>query len=204
MNQQINLYLPEFRKEKDRLGFANMVLVVVAVVAILLVATAAEYYGNYRINQEVADKQADLDDARQRTNRLVDSFGVQTEDQQLIEEVRQLEVNLQGKRALLGFLEGRDIGNTDGFSEYLADLSRFHISGLRLTSINLTGGGQNVVLGGEVTRAENVPLYLQNLRNGASYNGKSFETLRITNATDENALDTRLVFDVATTGAAQR
>jgi len=55
-----------------------------------------------------------------------------------------------------------------------------------------------VFLGGEVSRAENVPLYLQNLRNGESYNGKTFQTLKIANTTAENQLDTIMTFDVAT------
>lgn len=204
MTQQINLYLPEFRKEKDLLSFANMVAAVIALVIILALVSGARYYGSYQLGQAIAEKQRLLQEARERTNELADSFGSQNEDSQLANEVRQLEENLQGKRTLLNFLDGRDIGNVDGFSEYLADLSRFHIDGLRLTRINLRGGGQNVFLSGEVARAENVPLYLQNLRNGASYNGKNFETLRISSSDSADNLNISMRFDVATTGAMPR
>lgn len=201
MNQQINLYLPEFRKEKDRLSAVNM-LAMLGVLAIgLALATAVKVFGTFQLSREVADKQATLQATREQTNSLVDSYGEQSEDPQLAAEVRQLEENLQGKRALLDFLDGRDIGNTDGFSSYLVDLSRYHVGGLRLTSIDLNNGGDSVLLHGEVNRAENVPLYLQNLSNGASYAGKTFETLKIANTSADDGVDIRMVFDVATTGS---
>ena len=204
MNQQINLYLPEFRKEKDPLAVINMLVIIGVFLGVLALVSAAKMYGVYRLNQDVAAKQGVLQTARNNTNTLVDSYGVQSEDPRLAEEVVQLEENLKGKRALLTFLDGHDIGNTGGFSEFLADLSRFHVEGLRLTAINLREGGKSVVLHGEVNRAENVPMYLQNLRNGESYSGKTFETLRIANESAAGEIDTRMVFDVATTGAVAR
>jgi len=202
MNQQINLYLPAIRKKKDWLSVPNMGLMVGLFVAVLLITSLAKVAGSYGLKSDVEQLQAQVNEAINRSNALVDSYGVQSEDPQLASEVVALEENLNGKKALLSFLDGRDIGNTDGFSEYFADLARYHIKGLRLTSINLRNGGESVFLRGEVSRAENVPLYIQSLRNGDSYSGKNFETLRITNTTGDNELDTTMVFDVATTGAA--
>jgi len=203
MNQQINLYLPQFRKKKDWLDFENMVGLTVVFAVLLVIATLIEGYSSYSLQGKVDELEADLSEARNRTNALIDTYGVQSEDSSLASSVQTLQENLAGKKALLNFLDGRDIGNTAGFSEFLADLARYHIDGLRLTSINLRNGGESVFLGGEVSRAENVPLYLQNLRNGESYNGKTFQTLKISNATADNQLDTIMTFDVAT-GAGQR
>ncbi len=204
MNQQINLYLPQFRKKKDWLDFENMSGLVVVFAVLLVVVTLVEGYSSYSLQGKVDALEASLNEARERTNALIDTYGVQSEDSSLANSVKTLQENLAGKKALLNFLDGREIGNTAGFSEFLADLARYHIDGLRLTSINLRNGGESVFLGGEVSRAENVPLYLQNLSNGDSYNGKTFQTLKISNATAENQLDTVMTFDVATTGAAQR
>jgi len=203
MNQQINLYLPQFRKKKDWLDFENMVGLTVVFAVLLVIATLIEGYSSYSLQGKVDELEADLSEARNRTNALIDTYGVQSEDSSLASSVQTLQENLAGKKALLNFLDGRDIGNTAGFSEFLADLARYHIDGLRLTSINLRNGGESVFLGGEVSRAENVPLYLQNLRNGESYNGKTFQTLKISNATADNQLDTIMTFDVAT-GSGQR
>jgi len=203
MNQQINLYLPQFRKKKDWLDFENMVGLTVVFAVLLVIATLIEGYSSYSLQGKVNELEADLSEARNRTNALIDTYGVQSEDSSLASSVQTLQENLAGKKALLNFLDGRDIGNTAGFSEFLADLARYHIDGLRLTSINLRNGGESVFLGGEVSRAENVPLYLQNLRNGESYNGKTFQTLKISNATADNQLDTIMTFDVAT-GSGQR
>ena len=130
-----------------------------ALVAVLVVVTGVELFFSYQLDNAIADTQVELEAARAETNALIERYGDQNEDQALVEEVRQLEENLREKQEFLSFLEGRDIGNTGGFSEYLADLSRFHIAGLRLTSIRLNNGGSSVLLGGEVSQAENVPLY---------------------------------------------
>ena len=40
----------------------------------------------------------------------------------LLDDIARLESELGGKQALLQFMEGRELGNTAGFSEHLADL----------------------------------------------------------------------------------
>ena len=200
MNQQINLYLPEFRKQKDWLSVSAMLGICGAFVALLVITTAVKYLGSYSIQNDIATRQVELNAAREATNALVDSYGVQTEDPRLAAEIQQLEQNLVGKRTLLEFLDGRYIGNVEGFSEYLADLARFHVNGLSLSNIDLQDGGRNVTLRGEVNQAENVPLYLQNLSNGESYEGMVFGALKMNEITSENSLDTRMIFDVATAG----
>lgn len=200
MNQQINLYLPEFRKEKDWLSVPAMLVICGAFVVLLAITTGVKYLGTYGIEKDIATRQGELNAAREATNALVDSYGVQTEDPRLAAEIQQLEQNLVGKRTLLEFLDGRYIGNVDGFSEYLADLARFHVSGLSLDSIDLREGGRDVTLRGEVSQAENVPLYLQNLSNGESYEGKVFGALRLNEINSDNSLETRMIFNVATAG----
>lgn len=200
MIQQVNLYLPEFRKEKDWLVVDNMLRFCVVLVVVLIGISGLEYWGSNSLESELEAKRLEREEAISRTNALIDNFGEQSADQNLAETVRQLEVDLSGKQDLLEFLEGRNLGNTDGFSEYLADLSRYQVPGLRLTAVNLQNGGDAVLLSGEVFRAEYVPLFLQSLSRGQSFLGKSFETLRI----EESDGDTEiLVFDVATTAGGQ-
>jgi len=185
MNQQINLYLPEFRQKKDWVTLNNMLSLLVLMIAVLLLITASEYWQTFNLNSELAEKQQARTELTSETERLRQSFGEQSEDPALRLQVNALENELQSKEVLIGFLDGRNIGSTSGFSEYLADLARFHLAGLRLTSLKLNGGGNQIEINGEVLNAELVPLYLQNLRRGQSFSGKEFEMLRITEAEPE-------------------
>ncbi len=179
MKQQINLYLPEFRKQPDIFSVAVMGrgLAVLAVVLVLL--TAVDYWNTRQLDSRLAVLLAERDAALMRVNSLLEEFGVQGTDPALVQRVQTLESELVEKRRLLQFLEGRDLGNTRGFSVHLSDLSRYHITGLRLTEISLTRGGEAVRLQGQVLRGDLVPLYLQNLSQGQAFRGRTFETLQL-------------------------
>lgn len=197
MKQQVNLYLPEFRKRKDPLGLANMLAVLGAVAGLCALLSAWQYWQLRSLEGELSVQREQLAQATARTAQLMESLGQRSADRTLAGSVQRLEEELQSKQVFLSFLDGRDIGNTNGFSGHLADLSRYLVPGLRLTRIDLSQGGRQVQLGGEVTRPENVPLYLQSLSRGHAYTGRSFETLRITEAL-AGGMDGLLGFEVAT------
>lgn len=201
MNQQINLYLPEFHRKKDWLDLNNMVSVLGMLVIVLLLVTGVEYWQLNGLESDLESRQQQRADLIAETARLQESFGVQSEDPQLRAQVNALENELQSKEVLLTFLDGRNIGTTTGFSEYLADLARFHLAGLRLTGVTLSGGGSRIILNGEVLNAELVPDYLKNLRRGQTFSGKEFEMLRIRDVetTDREGESGYKVFNVATT-----
>jgi hypothetical protein len=199
MNQQINLYLPEFRRKKDWLDLNNMVALIGGLVVVLALVSAVEYWDLSGLRAGLEQRQQERADLVAETNQLEASYGVQSEDASLRAEVNALEADLVNKEVLLGFLDGRNIGSTEGFSEFLADLARYHLAGLRLTGVNLSGGGNSIVLDGEVINAELVPLYLQNLRRGQSFTGKEFESLRISDAEVAEGELGYKVFNVATT-----
>lgn len=206
MKQQVNLYLPEFHSRKDWLDFAGMLRLLVAFVALLGLYSGVEYWNLASLENELAGKRQQLSEAENRTENLVQQFGPRAEDQGLAATVQELEETRQAKKVLLDFLENHDPGNAGGLSEYLADLSRFHVDGLRLTSMEIRRGGETVLLGGQVTRAENVPLFLRNLSRGRAYAGKEFETLRISGVGEERPGDAPRVlnFDVASNSGGEQ
>jgi hypothetical protein len=177
--QNVNLYLPEFRKKKYWLDAEKMVLVAGASALLLVVVSAVEFWQLMELRAELAGKEQDLQATTTATAALLEQYGVQTEDPALLESIQELEADLQSKQALLQFLEGRELGNADGFSEHLADLSRYHVQGLSLTEISLTDGGRTVELSGQVVRAGLVMTYLTGLSKGGTYAGTDFDRLQI-------------------------
>lgn len=177
--QNVNLYLPEFRKKKYWLDAEKMVLLVGAAVVVLVITSGVEYFQLAQLRKEVVAKEAQRQEIAAATAALIDQYGVQTEDPALLANIQELEEGLQSKQALLQFLEGRDLGNAEGFSEHLADLSRYHVQGLSLNHVSLADGGRSIELAGQVLRAELVTLYMQNLSNGDTYAGTDFEMLKV-------------------------
>lgn len=198
MTQQINLYLPEFRRKKDPLGFDNMVLATVALVVCMLVITAAEAWHSFQLDRQLTESRENLAQLVAETEQLIAQFGTQSEDPALTRRASELQEEVSSKQVLSRFLSGRDIGTTEGFSEYLADLARYHLGGLRLTGVQLSQGGDKVVLEGEVLSPHLVPQYFQSLRQGDSFAGKDFETIRITDISGSDSERQLKHFSVAT------
>jgi len=189
MKQSVNLYLPEFRKKQEWLSALRMVQLTGLVLLLLAAGAGWEYW---QLGQRAADlraAEASRAAAVIATADLRASFGSQAPDQSVLAQIQQLEGALQEKRAILEFMSGKDLGNTSGFSSYLADLARYHVPGLRLRTISLSQNGKFVSLGGDVAKAELVPIYLQNLNRGASFRGLSFHALQISETAMPAATD---------------
>ncbi len=197
MNQQINLYLPEFRPRRDHLGAERMLAILGITVALLAIISLASQWQLSGLQARVGGLQAELNASRANTTALANTLSSQTQDQALVSSMGQLEDNYQGKRLLLDFLGAQSHGNVSGFSDHLADLARYHVEGVRITNVDLSNGAQRVMLRGEVFRPELVPLYLQNLSNGRAYLGKNFGSLRIDEGTAGSPV---LRFNVASGG----
>lgn len=179
MKQSVNLYLAEFRRKPDWLDATRMLRATGVVLLLLVLDAGWEGWQLFRLEREWEAAEARREAAIAATAQLRSSFGTQAPDQSVVEQNNRLEAALKEKNAILGFMGGNDLGNTSGFSPYLADLARYHVQGLSLESINLSQNGQNVALTGVVESADLVPLYLQNLSQGASFRGLSFHALQI-------------------------
>lgn len=179
MKQSVNLYLPEFRRKPEWLTALRMVQATGLVMLLLVLGAAWEYWQLFSLEKEWQGAEALRLEAVASTAALRASFGTQAPDQSVVEQNARLEAALKEKNAILGFMDGNDLGNTAGFSSFLTDLARYHVQGLSLKSISLSQNGRMVALSGEVARAELVPLYLQNLNQGESFRGLSFHALQI-------------------------
>ena len=203
MTQQVNLYLPEFRKKEDWLNFTALLQLSATFVVVLCLISVFQYFQTWRLEGKLEVAEARRDTANADVTELINSLGSNAPDQTLVSNLARLEEELEEKNLLLGFMENSDLGNTQGFSEYLADLSRYHIDGLQITDLNLSRSGNAVSIGGQVEKADLVPLYLRNLSRGQVYQGKSFETLQIDQKEERNIAGDQtgiLNFNVSTTG----
>jgi len=188
INQSINLYLPEFRRKKEWLDAPRAFQLFSVFIALLLNLSAFAYWESYRLVEDLATLEKQHAEAIANTQKISNLAGSRTADESLDARNLALESMLESKQVLLDFMRGKSLGNAQGFSAYLGDLSQYHTAGLSLDNIALLKGGSEVVLGGQVLRAKLVPLYLQQLSQGTSFNGKSFQTLEIAEVTTDNLL----------------
>lgn len=178
--KQINLLKPELLAPRRKPFSAAFML---RALGLLLLAGAA-LYGYLRVEQARLAQAADraeqaLAAERGRLQQLSGQLAPGRAGKLLEEELMAAEARLRHYQALQQALEGRDLGGTEGYSEYMRAFARQAIDGLWLTGFVISGAGREMVIRGHVLEPKLLPLYLERLNAEPAIRGQSFETLQI-------------------------
>jgi hypothetical protein len=183
MYQQINLYQPIFRKQRQVFSAVTL-LQGLGVVAAALLAIYA--YGLVQVgNLEAAVVQLEGREKALTTQLArIDPSQSDHRRAEVEDELRRLNATLVEQQQLIEVLRKQPLGNAEGFSGYLAALGRQRTPELWLTEFAISGGTGAIELAGRSTRPELVPEYLQRLGREEALVGQRFDRLEIEDDTD--------------------
>jgi hypothetical protein len=178
--KQINLLKPELLAPRRKPFSAAFML---QALGLLLLAGAA-LYGYLRVEQARLAQAADraeqaLATERGRLQQLSGQWAPGRASKLLEEELMAAEARLRHYQVLQQALEGRDLGGTEGYSEYMRAFARQAIDGLWLTGFVISAAGREMVIHGHVLEPKLLPLYLERLNAESVMRGQSFENLKI-------------------------
>ncbi len=168
MTQQINLYLSEFRVKKDPVTLLLMGQVIGGVLAIMLLLTSYDFLVRWQLNGELAQLQVTLQEESQKTAELDGLLARRSQSDELTRRLENAEARLLSDRQVRDFLSRTKLGNLVGFSEYFKDLARASLEGFSLSTIEITSGGEQVKLLGQVVDSSLVVRFVSNLEHGNS------------------------------------
>jgi len=168
MKQQINLYLPEFKVEKDPLTVLVMAQVLAVMVSIMIVVSSYEALTRWQLGTELANLRVTLAEETRNTAALDAELSRRSQNVELSNRLDRAEAVLASSQQVRDFLSGAKLGNVSGFSEYFKDLSRAAIDGLSISEFAFTDGGETATLSGKVADSAMVPRYVANFENGNS------------------------------------
>jgi hypothetical protein len=178
MYQQINLYQPIFRKQRQIFSATTLAQAIGIVVAALLAIYA---YGLVQVRG--LETQVVQLEGREKalTTQLarIDPGQSQHRRAEVEQELKRLNATLVAQQRLIEVLRKQPLGNTTGFSPYLAALGRQRTPELWLTQFAINGGTGALELAGRSTRPEIVPEYLQRLGRETALTGQRFDALAI-------------------------
>ncbi|MFT7472142.1 MAG: cell division protein FtsL [Kiritimatiellia bacterium] len=186
MNQQINLYLSEFRVKRDRLTVLLMGKIVGVVVVVMLLLSSYDYLLRWQLNGELAELRSTLSIETQKTSELDGLLAQRSQSEQLTRRLVEAEERLIADRQVINFLGRTKLGNLVGFSEHFKDLSRASIDGFTLSNIQISSGGEQVSLNGRVADSSLVVKFVSNLKYGNSAISNLNFSTNITRATVED------------------
>jgi len=163
MNQQVNLYLPEFRMKKDALTALVMGQILGCIVAVMVLVTSFDIYTQWSLSGELTILRETLSEETTKTSELDEVLARRSQNTVLTDRLDQSEAQLESSRQIRSFLSETKLGNVVGFSEHFKDISRASVSGLSVSEFLIQDGGEQIKLLGNVLDSAMVPRYVSRL-----------------------------------------
>jgi len=196
MRQQINLYKPDLREQRQPLEAVSLAAICLVVLAAMSAWSGYSWWQVQTLEQQQAGTQRELERMRENVAELEARQQEAASPSQLLEsELQRVREELRERRQIADSLAGGAFRNTDGFSASFESLARQHLEGSWLTRIHISNGGRVVTLEGETHTPELVPAYIEGLMQEKDFSNVSFNTMELT-ASEQPA--SRLSFKVAT------
>ena len=176
--QQINLYLPEFRPNREPVRAIHMAWAGLALVILLIIYSLYSSHQYTLIEQQLAHEKV----AQQQLLSQLQLISAKKPSQTSAEldvKIAQLQKKLQRHLQILGMISHQDLGNDKGFSAQVNALGQASLSTISVETFSLQRGGKYAEMSGLARGADQIPLYLQRLRKEAAFTEVGFGVLNI-------------------------
>ena len=180
--QQINLYLPEFRPNREPVRAVHIVWAGAALLLMLIVISWATSRESQKLQQSLTQEQQAMDALQVQLKALSSQRPAQA-NIDLDEKIALLQKNLQKRTQVLSMISQENLGNDKGFSDLLNALAAASLETISLESFAFSNGGAYVEMAGVTRGADQIPFYLQRLRDNPSFSHVGFGVLAIERST---------------------
>lgn len=175
MRQQVNLYQPIFRRERETLS-AITVAMTLGVVAVAL-TTFSLYTARdvERLRTEVAQLTEQQQKQQAQLAKVGETLSRQTRRADVEARVKALTATLSERTQALQVLQSGAAGQTSGFASRMEALARRHVYGLWIEGLAMSGTRSTMSISGGSVDADIVPAYLRSLSSETVLSGTRFD-----------------------------
>ena len=176
--QQINLYLPEFRPNREPLRAIHMLW---AGVAFLILLICFSIYSNHKYKlllQQLETEQKSQEAIQAQLASLAAKRPAES-SAEIDAKISQLQKSVERHQKILAMISHQDLGNDKGFSAQLVAMGQASLPTISVESFSLQRGGKYAELTGITRQADQIPLYLQRLRKDPSFSEVGFGVLNV-------------------------
>ena len=185
LRQQINLFQPIFRRQKQIFSAATMLQSVGVIVVALITVYVYALLQHGKLQAQAVELEG-VERARSVQLASLDTSGAPARRAEMERELERLNDTLADQQRLIDVLQERPPGSTNGFSAYLTGLARQRLSGVWLTSILLNGSQEAIELHGRSLDVARVSDYLAVLTNDSALSGQRFDEFAIERTDDDD------------------
>ena len=189
MSQQINLYNPLFRRQEKYFSTLTMLQALGLILLGSLLVYGYAWYRTSGLEQRSLQTAKSYQATQVRLAQAAAAFGPRQPSKLLQDEIARMDGQVKARRQIIGLLGKGELGNTQGFSEYLRALSRQTLSGLWITAFHVSGIGSDMAINGRALQPELVPVFINRLKKEPVLAGKTFSMLEMSLPEAEKAAD---------------
>lgn len=179
MSAQINLYNPAFLAKREWVTPINLLLGFVVMGLAMGILGVWYQWQLSGLAAEAAVVERELVERQDQVARLNEEVRRIKRDPRLEARVLEAETMLRGREEIARALSAGVLGTSEGFSGYLRAFARQTVSGVWLTGLSISAGGEQMRIQGSALNAELVPAYIRRLTEEKAMRGREFATLQM-------------------------
>jgi Tfp pilus assembly protein PilN len=191
--QQINLYQPLFRKRKIPFAAATLGKILGLLVLVYALIYGAFLWQVNGLDEQLEQAQANRDALQKRVAELRKQLPEREPSLTLQQKLQQLAAQRQASQQILDKLNREMRQDAVPFSSYFTGLARQDMNGLWLSSIRIAAAGEELHLGGGVSKPELVPKFLEKLSSEPAFQGRTFQVLQLNRQEQEPFIEFNLL-----------
>ncbi len=176
--QLVNLYVPELKPKKEWLTADSIALVAIGFAILLVLAIVFMQRHLEEYEREIVLLEQQRSGIEARLNRIK-TMPRSINSRQIDRKLTMLKNSIAQREQIGSIIEGQNLGNELGFSQYMLGVSRQSLETLSLNRIRLSRGGSFVELKGLTSNAEDVPRFIENLQTEESFRDSQFGLMSV-------------------------
>ncbi len=187
MSQQINLYEPRLRPVE---GWATARALAPVVLFVLAAATLAAIGGGLlarRAEEAAGAVQREQAQLQERLAALGKEIADHAPAPALAADVDRARATLADRQAVMAQIDSGALGNTTGYSSFVAGFARQAQPNLWLTGFGIAAGGNEIEIRGRLLDPTRLPAYVQRLNGEPAFQGRRFAALDLRRVDPDNA-----------------
>ncbi len=184
MSQQINLANPQLLKKRYALGLREMLMALGVIVVGALAWAGVLHYQAYALEQQAGQQEALQASAQQELDEL-NAAASQTVNPALTNQIKQVQLQVTQREALLETISGTIEQTSGGFSPRLRALAMSTTEGVWLNGFNLSMN--HIELSGSALNAGLLATYIERLGKQTPFVGIKFSGMTAAMANTGNA-----------------
>ena len=177
MSQQINLYELRLRPVEGWATAQALAPVLVSVLAVAMIAVVVGSLLARRAEEATAAVQREQAQLQETLATLGKEIAQHVPPPALAAEVERARATLADRQAVMAQIDSGALGNTAGYSSFVAGFARQTQANLWLTGFGIAAGGNEIEIRGRLLDPARLPAYVQRLNGEPAFQGRRFAAL---------------------------